>query len=45
MACYDIVVDSKWSLTYSAVCHLRIGFYDIVIDLEWTIHFHSDLQL
>ena len=25
MAYYDIVVDSKWPLTYSAVCNVRVA--------------------
>ena len=43
MASYDIVVASKWPLTYSVIGNLRMACYDIVVDLEWTIDFYSDL--
>ena len=29
MAFYDIVVDSKWLLTYSAICNFRLQFISI----------------
>ena len=43
MACYDIVVDFKWALTYLMISNLRMACYDIGVDLEWTIDFYNDL--
>ena len=43
MACYDVIVDSKWTLTYLAISNLKMAFYDIVIDSKQTIDLFSDL--
>ena len=43
MSCYDVVVDYKWTLTYFAICNLKMAFYDIVVDSKWTIDLFSDL--
>ena len=43
MTCYDVVVDSKWTLSYLAICNLKMASYDVVIDFKWTIDWFSDL--
>ena len=43
MTCYDVVVDSKWTLTYLENCKLKMAFYEIVIDSKWTIDLFSEL--
>ena len=43
MTCYDVFVDSKWTLTYLAIGNLKMAFYDIVIDSKQTIDLFSDL--
>ena len=45
MTCYDVVVDSKWTLTYLEICKLKMAFYDIVNDSKWIIDLFSDLLL
>ena len=43
MTCYDVVVDSKWTFTYFAICKLKMTFYDIVIDSKWMVDLFYDL--
>ena len=43
MTVYDVVVGSKWTLTYLAICNLKMTFYEIVIDSKLTIDLFSDL--
>ena len=31
--CSWYVVDSKWPLTYSTICNLKMACYDILVDL------------
>ena len=39
----EIAADSKWTLTCSAICNLRMACYDIVVDSEWIVDLFSDL--
>ena len=34
MTCYDIVVDSEWTLTYLTICNLKMNCYNIVVDFS-----------
>ena len=43
MTYFDIIVDSKWTVTCSAISKLRMACYDIVVDSEWTVDLFSDL--
>ena len=44
MAYYDIVVDSKWMLTYLVIYNLRMACYDIVVDSKWIVDLIGDLK-
>ena len=43
MTCYDIVVDSKWTVDLIMTSNCRIACYDIVKDSEWTVYLFGDL--
>ena len=43
MTCFDIVVDSKWTLNSSTIGNFRMACYDVVVDSEWIVDLLSDL--
>ena len=43
MACYDVVIDSKQTLTHSTIYNLKMACHEIVNNFEWTFDQVSDL--
>ena len=43
MDCYDVIVHSKQTLTYSTISNLKIAFHEIANDFESMFYLVSDL--